>query len=688
MNSKQMEYNEEQLRAMSHEGSPLMIEAGAGTGKTTTIVGRVVRLIERGVPPRKICMLTFTNKAAKSMKSKLALASGSAGEVFVGTIHYAALRMLRSLTPKDDGFGEIHLLGNEEAATLWKRAFGKAFGIEELKLLKNSGLGDSSKVRSLHSRMVCGKMDIRKLCRTVPQASLYDTLLGAGALERVFGAYAKLKSENLCMDFDDILGRFDGMLDDEGVLKRARGYFTHYCVDEYQDTSIVQASILKKLVGVSPNITVVGDPNQSIFSFISAYVGNMLGFARDFPGAQTVRLSDNYRSTSSVLGMTNLILEGTETECTPLKSAVAGGYANIKPKIMAYKSAYKEAADIVSRVKMWMADGVPAGQIAVLSRFSVVPSLVEQEFIKEGIPYVKYGGVPFARRTNVRVFLSLLDLSFNRRDYMAWETVLQLGAFVGEISALKAIDDMKCDVMWDWKNMPGFSLGKGERGKALKKMWELMEPFASLPEPGGSCETSKHLDTVFNVFCELYSYYYSNIGMLKGRKELEAEENMQEMDGLKGDIAQIRDFAECLSCVPYEELKATAENFKLDSISEGLEENSDRVVISTIHSAKGLEWEKVVVMGLENGILPPSDREYGSGEHFVTEKTYTDEEKRLFYVASTRAKEELVITYSLRRMGQPAAPSAFLENLMRRPDIVSVSYGESCSYGADTLSPW
>ena len=171
-------------------------------------------------------------------------------------------------------------------------------------------------------------------------------------------------------------------------------------------------------------------------------------------------------------------------------------------------------------------------------------------------------------------------------------------------------------------------------------------------------------------------------------EELEAEENMQEMDGLKGDIAQIRDFAECLSCVPYEELKATAENFKLDSISEGLEENSDRVVISTIHSAKGLEWEKVVVMGLENGILPPSDREYGSGEHFVTEKTYTDEEKRLFYVASTRAKEELVITYSLRRMGQPAAPSAFLENLMRRPDIVSVSYGESCSYGADTLSPW
>ena len=665
-----MEYNEQQIAAITHTGTPLAIIAGAGTGKTTTLKERVVKTIRDGIPASKICVLTFTNKAAKSIRDKIAASTDRSALLTVSTFHALSLKMLLSLAPKVGKLFDSHILGDYEQDKLWRRAFADAFSESQRAILKINKIGEPGHAAGILSRMVCGKYGFDELVRKIPKAALYDMLLGNGALNMLFNTYEHHKRKNNACDYNDLLLWFDKMMDDEPMfLDMVRRRFTHFFVDEYQDTSILQASILKKMVGGRSDITSVGDPNQSIFSFISAEVNNMLDFSKDFPGAVTVKLSKNYRSAGRILNVTNRILAGAaETVHNPLHSGRGESAGCAEPEFFHYRNSHEEAESIIRRIKGWREEGVPDSEIAVLARKSMVTMFVEQGLLREGIPFVKYGGMAFNKKMSVRIFLALLELSFNRKSWMSWEEIIPLGAYIADKTTQQVVSEMKNDDMWDWTNMPSTGLGNGERAKSFARMWEMLRPFSELKEyePGDRGQQSERLKVTYEVFCKVYSYFYNNIGSLKksGRDERYAEMDGGGEDELMDDLRKIREFVGFLEKSDIEDLREAVGQYRLDQ-SEDIKPKSDRVVISTIHSAKGLEWERVVVMGLEDGILPSRDREYGSAAVKVVEKAYMEEEKRLFYVAATRAKDELCVTSAAVRFKERRPPSIFIENFLR-----------------------
>lgn len=665
-----MPYNQQQQLAIAHRGSPLMIQAGAGTGKTTTIIGRVVSLLEEGVPPENICMMTFTNKAANSMLTKIVAKTPQGRRITVGTFHGIALQLLYKTAALTGMPMNYKVFGGYETEKLWRRAIANSVGEEDFKILSAGKLQKPGIYDGLYSRMRSGLYTIEQLYNILPKAKLIDAILGEGALERIFSSYEQLKYENKGLDFNDILTKFYEILDNKTARIYIRRRYTHYFIDEYQDTSKLQAAILHKMLGENPNVTVVGDPNQSIYSFLSANIHNMLDFTREYPTAKIIQLNENYRSTDAILSVTNKILNNKESVHNPLHSG-RDGNIRILPIFHTYANERDEAAQITRRIQSWIAKGVKPGEIAILARYARIPYAIERELMRAGIPYVKYGGVAFNDKFHVKKFLALVELSIDKRNYLAWEEILPLAPYIGEELTSRVIKDMKHDALWDWNLCPTTCLGNGKRGQALKQLWDYMAPFAELETCTLTADQLLHI--VGDVFKSVYTYYAENIGR---NKTLGDEEDASEVPGmpekdnstlLEEHLKDIEGFIDYLLSTRSNDLKSILGQFRLDSSELDNAADTEKVVVSTIHSAKGLEWENVYVIGVEDGILPPTPRTYGAGKHLAKEATYMEEEERLFYVAATRAKNELHITTCSSRMGIPMTPSPFITGFFEAP---------------------
>jgi DNA helicase-2/ATP-dependent DNA helicase PcrA len=701
MSATSTNYNEGQHQAIHHEGSPLLVIAGAGTGKTTMITGRISYLINQGALPEEMIMMTFTNKSAKDMIRRASLVNPAAANVVAGTFHSIALRLLSTFGLSEGFYQSQKVLGDYQMQRMWEKAYQAEFSSEERGTIKKLKLGGISKLKSWYSKTKTGFMDIASILDENQDARNWEAFK-QGCLYRVFKAYDRIKYDFNAYDYDDILAQFHLMLDIPSIKAALKASFTHFFVDEYQDTSLLQADILHKLVDGSPNVTVVGDPNQSIYSFLSASVRNILDFQDNFPHTTVVKLNANYRSSQIILDVANTILvNASEAVYNPLVSGLES--EGVKPHIHKYGSDRTEAMGVLRDIKAALAAGTPITEIAVLTRMSNTTFTLESELSRAGIKYVKYGGLKLTAKRNIRQFLALVELALDKYNWLAWEALLPMCPLIGAKLTDEIVSNLSFSENWEWDKPPPLSIGSGKRWKAVSKFWDILQPLQNLK----AANPHDFLEQVFLVFKPLYHMYWRNASdkerenamsedtvdaeYFSDAKEEEEEEldlfNMAYKTEEKRErnsyadlkLKEVQDYVVEMSLTRNEDLRQFLNQFSLDDSLETTTQE-ETMVVSTIHSAKGLEWDVVFIVGLEEGTLPPGPRRYGTKSsselieaypdiQAVTEVPYIEEEKRLFYVAATRAAKQLHLNYASMRRGEGMKDGRFIKHLLPRPMV-------------------
>jgi DNA helicase-2/ATP-dependent DNA helicase PcrA len=680
-----MRFNPSQTEAIQHRGGPLLIVAGAGSGKTATLVGRVASLVSEGVDPDRILMLTFTNKAAKSMIARAGKALKEKGweadpllgdkEICAGTFHSIGYQFLHRFGTPAGYFRGQHVLGEYQTTRIWEKIY---FSIpkDRRKWLYRFKLGNAYELSSWFSQFVTGPWngDLDEFIRNQPLAQKWEEIF-PGVLAKSFQAYREFKKELHGFDFDDILITAAGMLEQPQILKQVRQKFDHILVDEYQDTSALQARFLQLISPEGNNLVVVGDPKQSIYAFLNAEVTNITRFHEVYPSARVLPLLSNYRSNEAILQFANHILEGNEeVENLHLQATKDFG---IKPHIHKYGSDRMEARGMIRDIKDALVANIPPSEIAVLTRISSITYHLERELLEAGIPYVKVGGLKLLNKRNIRQFIAFLELSLSRFNWLAWETILPMVPLIGEELAQVIIGDMRKMPEWDWDSPPPVSLGSGKRWHSFRKFWKQMSQVKDL----GTLDLHQAVQQAFKIFTPIYQDYWSIASDEEKRDNKfseESEEESAESDTLESRLQEIHEYIVEMTTSRGDYLATFLDKFKLDD-SLNQQKHEEKITLSTIHSAKGLEWDVVLIGGVEEGTLPISGRTYGTPRNVMPsdneqeeevpeispwqEEAYIEEERRLFYVACTRAREKLHISYCSQRRGMGRKDSRFLKHL-------------------------
>ncbi len=668
------ELNEQQRLAVEHGDDPLLIVAGAGTGKTATLAHRVAYRIATGTDPGRILLLTFTRRAAAEMlrrvegilrhleaeaRAQNAARTPSAGKVWGGTFHATATRLLR-----------LHgrSIGLDPGFTILDR--GDA---EDLMGVLRTDLGLAKNDRRFPLKGTC--MDIYSRCvnarETVEEA--VDTHFPwckdeVEDLRKLFAAYVDRKGEQSVFDYDDLLLFWHGLLTDRRAARAIRGRFDCVLVDEYQDTNVLQAEILQMLCPEGKNLTVVGDDAQAIYSFRAATVRNILDFPRQFPGTTMVTLEQNYRSTQPILDATNdVIAAASERHAKNLWSRrVDGG----KPQLVCCEDEDEQSEYIIQKVLDHREAGIALKRQVVLFRASHHSLALELELSRRNIPFHKYGGLRFVETAHVKDLLAFLRLAENPRDLMAGTRVLMLLPGVGPKKARALMDDLAAAAP-GWRAEAGPPPDEDETADAEPDVGA--EPDAStepraLAEPAAPAQATV---SGFAAWADRPAPSPASATAWRGLVALMTAIGSREPGDLASQIKRIRLFytpllerlydnarARILDLEQLEGLSARSPDrarflseIALDppSYTEDLAGppllDEDFLILSTVHSAKGLEWDTVFVIHAADGNIP-SDMATGRLEEI-------EEERRLFYVALTRAKDWLYVCYPLRYYTYP-----------------------------------
>jgi len=613
--------NAEQARAAGHGDGPLLIIAGAGTGKTRTLVHRVAHLIQRGVDPGRIMLVTFTRRAAgemlrrvegllrrqaESAQNKPARARTNGKKLWGGTFHSVATRLLR-----------VHgkSIGLEPGFTIHDRGDS-----EDLLNVVRTDLGLTKTDKRFPKKGTCLAIYSHSVNSRRP---LEDVLAGAfpwckdytAELKRLFHDYVDRKEATSVLDYDDLLLFWRGLLADERAGKKVRERFDCVLVDEYQDTNRLQSEILRLLRPDGKGLTVVGDDAQSIYSFRAATVRNILDFPREFPGTTVVKLEQNYRSVPPILEATNrIIAQASERFTKNLWTARESGEL---PALVTCNDEDDQAEFLIERILEHREAGIDLKRQAVLFRASHHSMVLEAELARHNIPFVKYGGLKFVETAHVKDLMAFLRLVENPRDLVAGSRLLTLLPGIGPKRALQLMDILlsaggKFDA-WDCVKVP----------RAAEAVWpKLVTLMVALAEmPAQEVASQLHLARTF--YAPLLDEKFD--GTAARQRDLE---QLEQLAGRFPDRASM--LAEIALDPP-----TTAEDWAGDPLLD-----EDYLVLSTIHSAKGLEWDAVYVIHASDGNIP-SDMATGS-------PAQVEEELRLFYVALTRAKDWLYICFPQR----------------------------------------
>jgi ATP-dependent DNA helicase UvrD/PcrA len=594
--------NPSQLDAVMTERGPLLVIAGAGSGKTRTLVYRVARLVEIGVDPENILLLTFTRKAAGEMLDRAAgLSDVRCRFVSGGTFHSLANRVLRRYAG---------MLGFDRAFTILDRS-----DMEEVirSLLQenqmNRGVGRFPKTGTL-ANILSKAANFSGSLETCMEEEYFQFLPVLDQVDRLRQLYAEYKKSHSMMDYDDLIIFFRRLLErEESVRKELGEQYSHILVDEYQDTNTIQADIVKWLGAEHQNVMVVGDDSQSIYSFRGANYRNMFEFPSFFPGARIIKLEENYRSTQPILTFTNALMAQAGEKYTKCLFTRRGG--GDKPKVVNTRTDPDQARYVSGFIREQLARGRSLSDFAVLFRAGYHSFELEVELARLAIPYVKYGGFKFLESGHIKDLLAHLRVIANRNDPVSWGRILRLLKNVGHAKSNAIIRWMKDegkgpDQLGEWP-----SGGKGMEG--LKALAELLRMLSSK-------------DIVLKTAVEKVIEYYTPILEAKfddfPRRAKELEQLIQMAERYKG----IRSFLDDLTLEP--------PTSPADLNGKPQEE---RLTLSTVHSAKGLEWPVVFIIWLMEGRFPPA-RAYQNDEAL-------EEERRLLYVAATRAKDQLILCY-------------------------------------------
>jgi DNA helicase-2/ATP-dependent DNA helicase PcrA len=614
------ELNEQQATAVRHGDGPLLIVAGAGTGKTRTLVHRVAHLIQRGVDPRRILLLTFTRRAAGEMLRRVDALLGSleaggkkrrrlpAGQrVWGGTFHATAARLLRihgRSIGLDPGF-TIHDRSDSEDLLNAVRT--------ELDLAKTDRRFPKKRTcLAIYSHCVNAQVPLEEVLERHHRWCVdYDE-----ELRSLFQAYVDRKDALTVLDYDDLLLFWLGALDNQTVAERIRERFDCVLVDEYQDTNRLQAEILRGLCPNGQGMTVVGDDAQSIYSFRAATVRNILDFPALFPGTTIVRLEENYRSTQPILDATNrVIAEASEGHAKTLFSRRTAGE---KPQLIMCEDEYDQADAVIQQALTHCEAGIELRCQAVLFRASHHSLTLESELLRHNIPFVKYGGLKFVEAAHVKDVMAYLRLAENPRDIVAATRLLLLLPGVGPKRAQQWTAALA-------EGPHGFRAWEDVKPPAASRvLWpELVKLLKNLHD-NGDMDLTQQVSLVREFYTPLLLEKYDNPPV-----RLRDIEQMEEM---VARFASRQDMLADMALDP----PASTEDFAGPS-----DHDEDYLVLSTVHSAKGLEWDAVYVLGAVDGNIP-AGMALNSPEQI-------EEERRLFYVALTRAKNWLYVYFPRSR---------------------------------------
>ena len=610
--------NPQQVEAVTHGDGPLLIVAGAGTGKTRTLAHRVAYLLSKGIRPEGILLLTFTRRAAREMLKRAVAAAPSpvsAKGVWGGTFHAVGNRLLR-----------IHCasIGLSEDFTIMDRA--DAEGLldvvrNDLSLASTDGrFPRKSTCLEIYSRRVNGDEALNTvLKRYFPWCEPWQQ-----ELKDLFLAYVERKQRLNVLDYDDLLLYWRFLVEEHQVAEAIEGRFDHILVDEYQDTNKTQALILEGMRRSNQNITVVGDDAQSIYSFRSATVENMLEFPDRFGGTKVVRLEQNYRSTAPILSTTNrLIAQSSRGYSKELWCEQSGGQ---RPQLITCSDENDQDDTVIENVLRHYEQGIRLNQQAVLFRASSHSTSLELTLNRKNIPYHKYGGLRFLESTHVKDLICILRVVVNPRDEVAWFRVLQLLKGVGPAGASSAVRHL-AENRFDPSAIDTFAFPPSATEGAAE-LATLLHDIHEVNQLGPSAQ----IDRVLLFYTPILERTHDNPGP-----------RIADLDHLAQLATSAESTHQFLADLVLDPPTSTGDLAGPPVLDE------DWLVLSTIHSAKGLEWDVVQIIHAADGCLP-SDMATGStGE--------IDEELRLTYVATTRAREFLYVLWPLRYFHRPAMVS-------------------------------
>lgn len=631
--------NPEQAEAVKTLEGPVLVLAGAGTGKTRVITCRIAYMLSCGIMPENILGLTFTNKAAAEMRERLAgmVDPAQAKKVTLGTFHSFCIRLLRRKITKLGYLPSFTIADESDQQGIFKQACG-ALGFSS----NNFPIGAAfSRICDWKNHLIDPLQAQRE------SVSDFDSKTA-----RIYEGYQELLEQQNMVDFDDMLLLVYQLFRDfPEILQEYQERYRYLLVDEYQDTNTAQFVIIKMIAGEKPNLCVVGDDDQSIYSWRGAEVSNILDFPQIFEGAKIIKLEQNYRSCSLILEAANAVLEsgGSRRHTKKLWSALGEGK---KPQVLALEDSEGEA-DFVSTAIYRIKDENPQLQFqdfAVLYRSNALSRAFELNFRRSGIPYRVVGGQQFFARREIKDAIAYLMLAINpRADQSLLRIIGTPPRGFGE-TALAALKKERAgsqfsmlDLLGDEKFLKKVSPAAA---RGAKTFYEAVKTAgAALEDP--ECR----LTTVI-------SEYLHNVGYLDGLQKIykdakDVEKRLENLDEFLNDAGEFQ------TRNPGSGINEYLEKLRLDeSNAEDREENHDAVTLSSIHASKGLEYNIVFLTALEHEIFP----------HYRALKDNSlDEELRLFYVAITRAKRELYISRAKRRMVrgifQGTRPSPFLEKL-------------------------
>ena len=572
------ELNSEQAAAAAHADGPLLIIAGAGTGKTRTLVHRVAHLIGRGVRPDRVLLLTFTRRAAHEMLSRAERLVGTASaRVHGGTFHATGHRLLRQFGPAAGLARDFSVLDEGDAEDLLRLARA-ALGIapRERRFPKKETL------RYVYSRHVNTDMPVQRILEEeFPRFAEF-----ADDIVRIYADYTDRKASRNLVDYDDLLLFWLMMLEASPALAdQIAGMYDHLLVDEYQDTNLLQARILRAMCRTHQNITVVGDDAQSIYSFRGANFRNILDFPKQFPGAAVVTLEQNYRSTQPVLDVTNTLISRARERFT--KNLWTSRTAGERPWLVNARDEQQQTRFVVDRILELNEDGTPLREMAVLFRAGYMSADLEIELTNRKIPFEKWGGLKFLEAAHVKDVLAFLRVLENPRDEVSWYRLLMLMPGIGDTTARSIIASM-ADRAWDPDALSHF-IPPARALEAHRALGELLRELRAAPPDHG---VGEDIAVVRRMYDKILAERYDR-----------AEPRLADLDQLATIASGYPSRAAFLAALALEPPQSTRD---IATGARPREEDDDALILSTAHSAKGKEWDAVFLIWAVDGWFPSS----------------------------------------------------------------------------------
>ena len=612
--------NNEQREAVFCTEGPLLMLAGAGSGKTRSLTHRIAYLIEeKGVAPWNILAITFTNKAAQEMRERVdALVGYGSEDIWISTFHATCSRILRR---------HIDLLGYDRNFTIYDASDQKSLMKEVLKEMKI----DTKQFpeRSVMSEISSAKNEYKS---PLDYRNEYGSNFRNQRIADIYEHYQKRLKENNALDFDDLLVKMvDLFQTNPDVLEHYQDRFQYIMVDEYQDTNTVQFLLVSLLAKKYRNLCVVGDDDQSIYKFRGANIYNILNFEKVFPDAQVIRLELNYRSTQNILNAANGVIANNKgrKEKKLWTENQKGELVHFKQ----YDTEYDEADGVVSRINFLAMRGVQYKDMAILYRTNAQSRIFEEKLKQKNIPYAIVRGISFYDRKEIKDLMSYLKVVDSGMDDLSVKRIINVPkrgigqTTINRLQEFAILNQMSfLDAVFNADEIP-------EVTRALAKLHKFADMIEEFREYASEHEISELLEHILDV--------------TQYRAELEAE-------GTDESISRLEDIEELFNDIAYYEEEeenpnlrdflAEKDMYTLNAGIDNLEDENNKVLLMTLHNAKGLEFNNVFLGGMEEGVFP------GFGAMMSGDESEIEEERRLCYVGITRAKERLFLSAAKRRM--------------------------------------